>query len=219
MSNWHFTSPAMTRRIWLLWKYRFLAVVRCQAVWALALPLDYISDVDLWLGESGCRGNTVFQLWWGVKLYGLSPIPWVTSVTWTGGPAAWATACLPYHRCPDLRSGEDPPVPLQSDHSETSPQWESLYQIHLTGSHSSGSRSRCCFFTLIWTKKEWVNEQLLVRLMKQNRSREMYSLNDEIQGNRSVFDTKLSSWGVRRQTGNNHLLLLCFLLLLYYLSS
>ena len=58
MSNWHFTSPAMTRRIWLLWKYRFLAVVRCQAVWALALPLDYISDVDLWLGESGCRGNS-----------------------------------------------------------------------------------------------------------------------------------------------------------------
>ena len=29
-----------------------------------------------------------------------------TSVTWRGGPAAWATACLPYHPCPGLHPGE-----------------------------------------------------------------------------------------------------------------
>ena len=123
---------SMTRRIWLPWKYWFLAVVKCQAVWALPHSLGYISDVDR---GACCMGNS---------LSSISPL---------SRPAPW----------------EDPSVPLQSDHSEMSPQWESLYQIHLTGSHSSGSRSRfvVVVFTLIWTKKEWVNEQLLVRLMKQ----------------------------------------------------
>ena len=79
----HQWPGSRTRQVWLPWKYRFLAVVRCQAAWALALPLSYIIR---------CTG---------------------------GGPAAWATACLPYHPCPGLRPGDDPPAPLQSDDSET----------------------------------------------------------------------------------------------------
>ena len=56
-----------------------------------------------------------------------------TSVTWrigdlgnlekggrgVGVPAAWATACLPYHPFPGLRPGEDPPAALQNDDTTT----------------------------------------------------------------------------------------------------
>ena len=43
----------------------------------------------------------------GAKLYTLLPFPRITLVTWTGGPAAWATACLPYHPCLDIRERGD----------------------------------------------------------------------------------------------------------------
>ena len=59
----------------------------------------------------------------GAKLYTLLSFPWITPVTWRGGPAAWATACFPYHPCPGLHPGEtfqgSDPWPLMTEGCHT----------------------------------------------------------------------------------------------------
>ena len=92
-----------------------------------------------------------------------------TSVTWRGWPAAWITACLPYHPCPGLRPGEDHPAPLQSDDTArevrcSSANWSWLLKAQIHGhSWSTDATDRQMFvfatannfsfsFVIVWCK-------------------------------------------------------------------
>ena len=64
--------------------------------------IHHTKAVGHWLQH--CSGNSSDGTC--AKLYGLLPFPWITPVTIErGDPAAWATACLPYHPCLDIRRG------------------------------------------------------------------------------------------------------------------